>query len=133
MSWNIFEILETAADVFSAAPTSQIKDSEARVRKKDKKRDKYFRKKVNAGIVLATIVLFIIVFKDPLPAKDYVQTLIVTSLIGISISSLLFFILNLMQLYYFKSIFKLLFFSCSVIAFCIAFVLCVYYKSGVFI
>ncbi|SDI17616.1 hypothetical protein [Chryseobacterium jejuense] len=133
MSWNIFEILETAADVFSAVGTSPIKDSEARARKKDKKKDKYFTEKVSAKFILASVVLFFVVFHKPLPIGDQTTALIVSSLIGTAISALLFFLLNLMELYYFKSIFKLLLFSCSVIAFFIALVMCVYYKSGVFI
>ncbi|HCM36119.1 MAG TPA: hypothetical protein DF603_18420 [Chryseobacterium sp.] len=62
-----------------------------------------------------------------MPAENYVQTLIVTSLIGFAISGVFFFILNLMELYYFKNVFKLLLFSCSVIAFFIALVMCVYF------
>lgn len=133
MSWSIFEILETAADVFSAVATSPIKDSEARVRKKSKKKDKYFTEKVSAKFILASVVLFFVVFHKPLPIGDQTTALIVSSLIGTAISALMFFLLNLMELYYFKSIFKLLLFSCSVIAFFIALVMCVYYKSGVFI
>jgi glucan phosphoethanolaminetransferase (alkaline phosphatase superfamily) len=133
MSWNIFEILETAADVFSVVATSPVKNSEARLRKKDKKKDKYFTEKVSAGLILASVILFFVVFHKPLPIGDQTTALMVSSLIGTAISGLLFFLLNLMELYYFKSIFKLLLFSCSVIAFCIALVMCVYYKSGVFI
>ncbi len=133
MSWNIFEILETAADIFSVVATEPVKDSEVRARKKSKKEDKYFTEKVSAGFMLASVVLFFIVFHKPLPIGDQTTALMVSSLIGTAISALLFFLLNLMELYYFKSIFKLLFFSCSVIAFFIALVMCVYYKSGVFI
>lgn len=133
MSWNIFEILETAVDVFSVVTTSPIKDSEARARKNRKKEDKYFTEKVSAGFILAAAVLFFFIFYKPLPIGDQTTALIVASLIGIALSALLFFLLNLMELYYFKSIFKLLFFSCSVIAFFVALVMCIYYKSGVFI
>lgn len=133
MSWNFFEVLETVADAFSAVATNPMKDSEARTRKKDKQKDKYFTEKVSAGFILASVILFVIAFKDPVPAENYVQTLIVTSLIGFAISCVLFFVLNLMELYYFKNVFKLLLFSCSVIAFFIALVMCVYFQSGVFI
>lgn len=133
MSWNIFEILEMAADVFSVVTTGPVKDSEVRARKKDKKKDKYFTEKVSARFILAATVLFFITFYKPLPVGDQTTALIVASLIGIALSALLFFLLNLMELYYFKSIFKLLLFSCSVIAFFIALVMCVYYKSGIFI
>ncbi|MGE8432221.1 branched-chain amino acid ABC transporter substrate-binding protein [Chryseobacterium joostei] len=133
MSWNFFEVLGMAADAFSAVATQPVKDSEARTRKKDKQKDKYFTEKVSAGFILASVILFVIAFKDPVPAENYVQTLIVTSLIGFAISCVLFFVLNLMELYYFKNVFKLLLFSCSVIAFFIALVMCVYFQSGVFI
>ena len=133
MSWNFFEVLETVADAFSAVATNPVKDSEARTRKKDKQKDKYFTEKVSAGFILASVILFVIAFIDPVPAENYVQTLIVTSLIGFAISCVLFFVLSLMELYYFKNVFKLLLFSISVIAFFIALVMCVYFQSGVFI
>lgn len=101
--------------------------------KKSKKEDKYFTEKVSAGFILASVVLFFVVFHKPLPVGDQTTALIVASLIGTAISALLFFLLNLMELYYFKSIFKLLLFSCSVIAFFVTLVMCIYYKLGIFI
>ncbi|MDN3694099.1 branched-chain amino acid ABC transporter substrate-binding protein [Chryseobacterium tructae] len=133
MSWNILEILGLLADAASIVATEPVKDSEARARKKDKKKDKYFTEKVSAGFILASVFLFFVVFHKPLPVGDQTSALIVSTIIGVAISGVLFFLLNLLELYYFKSIFKLLFFSCSVIAFFIALVMCVYYKSGVFI
>ncbi|MGU3373896.1 branched-chain amino acid ABC transporter substrate-binding protein [Chryseobacterium sp. M5A1_1a] len=133
MFWNIFEILGGVADVVSAMTTEPVKDSEARARKKSKEKDKYFTEKVSAGFILASVILFAIAFKGPLPAENHVQTLIVTSLIGVAISCLLFFVMNVLELYCFKNIFKLLLFSCSVIAFFIALTMCVYFQSGVFI
>ncbi|MFP3831784.1 branched-chain amino acid ABC transporter substrate-binding protein [Chryseobacterium sp. SIMBA_028] len=133
MPWNFFDGLEMMADVFSATGTHPIKDSKARTRKKGKEKDKYFTEKVSAGFILASVILFVIAFKDPLPVENYIQTLVVISLIGFAISCVLFFVLNLMELYYFKNVFKLLLFSCSVIAFFIALVMCVYFQSGVFI
>lgn len=101
--------------------------------KKESKRSKYFTEKVSAvALVLAAFGLFI-VFKDPLPVQNYTQTLIVSSLIGIGISLLVFFVLYVLELYYFKTLFKLLLFSCSVIIFFISVILYVYFKSGWFI
>lgn len=133
MSFNILEALGAAVDIISnvSSGSSSMRVSESR--KKSKKKDKYFTEKVSAGFILASVVLFFIVFHKPLPIGDQTTALIVASLIGTAISALLFFLLNLMELYYFKSIFKLLLFSCSVIAFFIALVMCIYYKSGVFI
>lgn len=131
MSWNILEVVGSIVDVISNTSSGSTRISS--VQKKDKKKDKYFTEKVSARFILAAAVLFFIVFYKPLPVGDQTTALIVSSLIGVSLSALLFFLLNLMELYYFKSIFKLLLFSCSVIAFFIALVMCVYYKSGIFI
>ncbi|WP_330745649.1 branched-chain amino acid ABC transporter substrate-binding protein [Chryseobacterium sp. CP-77] len=101
--------------------------------KKESKRSKYFTEKVSAvALALAAFGLFI-VFKDPLPVQNYTQTLIVASLIGIGISLLVFFILYVLELYYFKTLFKLLLFSCSVITFFVSAVLYIYFRSGFFI
>lgn len=131
MSWNILEVVGIIVDVISYTGSGSTRISSAS--KKDKKKDKYFTEKVSARFILVAAVLFFIVFYKPLPVGDQTTALIVASLIGIALSALLFFLLNLMELYYFKSIFKLLLFSCSVIAFFIALVMCVYYKSGIFI
>ncbi|QBA21200.1 branched-chain amino acid ABC transporter substrate-binding protein [Chryseobacterium indologenes] len=101
--------------------------------KKESKRSKYFTEKVSAvALALAAFGLFI-VFKDPLPIQNYTQTLVVASLIGTGISLIVFFILHVLELYYFKTLFKLLLFSCSVIAFFVSAVLYIYFRSGFFI
>lgn len=135
MAWDIFEAL---GDVLNGVDLlSGSSSSSARLNFNDttskKKKSKYFTEKVSAGLMAVAGVLLFFVFKDPLPAENYTQTLIVASLIGTAISGILFFLLNLMELYYFKNFFKLLLFSGSVILFFIALVLCVYFKSGVFI
>lgn len=131
MSWNILEVVGVIVDVVSSTSSGSTRISSTS--KKEKKKDKYFTEKVSARFILAAAVLFFIVFYKPLPVGDQTTALIVSSLIGTALSGLLFFLLNLMELYYFKSIFKLLLFSCSVIAFFIALVMCIYYKSGIFI
>jgi hypothetical protein len=98
-----------------------------------KKKSKYFTEKVSIGFTVIAAVLLFFVFKDPLPTKNYIQTLIVASLIGVAVSGILFFLLHVLELYYFKSLFKLLLFSGSVILFFISLVLCVYFRSGLFI
>ncbi|SHF48833.1 branched-chain amino acid ABC transporter substrate-binding protein [Chryseobacterium sp. OV279] len=135
MAWDIFEAL---GDVLNGVDLlSGSSSSSARLNFTDKtskkKKSKYVTEKVSAGLIAVAGVLLFFVFKDPLPAENYTQTLIVASLIGAAISGILFFLLNLMELYYFKNFFKLLLFSGSVILFFIALVLCVYFKSGVFI
>lgn len=135
MAWDIFEAL---GDVLNGVDLlSGSSSSSARLNFTDKtskkKKSKYFTEKVSAGLLAVAGVLLFFVFKDPLPAENYTQTLIVASLIGTAISGILFFLLNLMELYDFKNFFKLLLFSGSVILFFISLVLCVYFKSGVFI
>ncbi|AZA82839.1 branched-chain amino acid ABC transporter substrate-binding protein [Chryseobacterium lactis] len=142
MSWNFLDVLEGVFDVLelfssgSGSKSSSERKSlnyDERVQSKVVVRSKYYTEKISAGFILAAIVLFIIIFKNPLRAENYVQTLIVASLIGIAISFVVFFVLHVFECFYFKNIFKLLLFSCSVIAFFISFVLCIYFKSGIFI
>lgn len=133
MSFNILEILESVVDLTSNVGSGSGSMRVSTGPKKSKKGDKYFKEKVSAGFILAAAILFFVVFHKPLPVGDQTTALIVSTVIGTAISGVLFFLLNLMEIYYFKSIFKLLFFSCSVIAFFVALVMCIYYKSGVFI
>ncbi|WP_336687109.1 branched-chain amino acid ABC transporter substrate-binding protein [Chryseobacterium bernardetii] len=133
MSFNVLEVLGAAVDIISNVSSGSSSMRVSGSSKKSKKEDKYFTEKVSAGFILASVVLFFVVFHKPLPVGDQTTALIVASLIGTAISALLFFLLNLMELYYFKSIFKLLLFSCSVIAFFVALVMYIYYKLGIFI
>ncbi|AZB25543.1 branched-chain amino acid ABC transporter substrate-binding protein [Chryseobacterium bernardetii] len=133
MSFNVLEVLGAAVDIISNVSSGSSSMRVSGSSKKSKKENKYFTEKVSAGFILASVVLFFVVFHKPLPVGDQTTALIVASLIGTAISALLFFLLNLMELYYFKSIFKLLLFSCSVIAFFVALVMCIYYKLGIFI
>ncbi|NML71098.1 branched-chain amino acid ABC transporter substrate-binding protein [Chryseobacterium sp. RP-3-3] len=134
MAWDLLEALGNVVnvlDLFSGSSSSARLNYNNKSAKKRK--SKYFTEKVSSGLIAVAAVFLFIVFKDPLPEENYVQTLIVISLIGIAISSILFFLLNVMELYYFKSLFKLLFFSGSVIVFFISLVLCVYFRSGLFL
>jgi len=95
-----------------------------------KKKSKYFTEKVSICLIVLAGLLFFFVFKDFLPDENYTQTLIVVSLLGTAVSGLLFFLLYVMELYYFKNIFKLLLFSGSVILFFISLGLFIYFRSG---
>lgn len=132
MSWNFFEIFEAVADVLSfvGSLSSDVSDDK---KVKIKKESKYFTEKLSSGLLLVSAVLLFFVFKDPLPPENYAQTLIVISLIGLAISLVLFFILYTLEKYYFKSVFQWLLFSGSVVLFFISVVLCVYFKSGIFV
>lgn len=97
-------------------------------RDKVKKKSKYRVEWWSGSLLLVSTILLFFVFKEPLPAKDFIQTLIVCSIIGFVISFVVFFVLYHLGLYYFKSLFKLLLFSSAVILFSVEIVLCIYYK-----
>lgn len=138
MAWNLFEILGNISDALdvlhlfgggsSSSASLNYNDKPAK-----KKRSKYFTEKVSAGFIIAAVVLLFFVFKDALPAENYTQTLVVASLTGTGISGILFFLLYVLELYYFKNLFKLLLFSGSVVLFFTSLVLCIYFRSGLFI
>ncbi|MBW7675000.1 branched-chain amino acid ABC transporter substrate-binding protein [Chryseobacterium chendengshani] len=99
---------------------------------KPKKKLKYYVEWWSGSLLLISSILFFLVFKDPLPIENFLQTLLVCILIGCVISFVIFFALYHLGLYYFKSLFKLLLLSCSVIVFSVAVILCVYYRSNLF-
>jgi len=88
---------------------------------------------VEWSFLLLAAILFFIVFKDPLPIENNVQTLTVCSLIGVVISFVMFFALYHIGLYFFRNILTLLLFSLSIILFIVATVFYIYFKSGIFI
>ena len=142
MLGDFFEVLDTLFSISGLLNSGSVSSRSKADRKslnyneepqkKESKRSKYFTEKVSAVLIILAAFSFLIVFKDPLPAQNYTQTF-VTSLIGIGISFVLFFTLHVMELYYFKSIFKLLLFSCSVMGFFISVVMYIYFRSGLFI
>ncbi|WP_027386162.1 hypothetical protein [Chryseobacterium gregarium] len=132
MSWNFFEIFDIITDFLGLIGnvSSDVSDDK---KGKIKKETKYFTEKLSSGLLLVSAVLLFFVFKNPLPSENYVQTLIVASLIGLAISLILFFILYTLEKYYFKSVFQWLLFSYSVLLLFISIVLYVYFKSGIFV
>ncbi|MGK6341742.1 branched-chain amino acid ABC transporter substrate-binding protein [Chryseobacterium sp. DT-3] len=135
MAWDLLEALGNVLNVLDLFASSSSSSAKINYKGKStkKKKTKYFTEKVSLGLIAVAAVFLFIVFKDPLPEKNYMQTLIVISLIGIAISSVLFFLLHVMELYYFKSLFKLLLFSISVILFFISLLSFIYFKSGLFL
>lgn len=146
MGWNLLDVFGFIFDIvgffisdsgsesrFRSNADRESLNYDERPQKKEAKRSKYFTEKVSTVFIAAAALSFFIVFKDPLPAGNYMQTLVIASLIGLGIAFLLFFILHVIELYYFKNLFKLLLFSSSVIVFCISVVLFIYFKSGIFI
>ncbi|WP_312299823.1 branched-chain amino acid ABC transporter substrate-binding protein [Chryseobacterium sp.] len=146
MSWNLLDVFGFIFDVvellssnsgsgarFHSKSDLKSLNYDEKPQKKDSKRSQYFTEKLSVIFIAVAALSFFMVFKDPLPEENYIQTIVVASIIGLGIAFLLFFILHVMELYYFKNLFKLLLFSSSVIAFCISVVLCIYFKSGIFI
>lgn len=128
MNWNFLDILDIVFDALELFGSNSSSDLSYHEKPK-----KVFYRKVSAVFLFSSAVLFFFVFKDPLPFEKYVQTLIVASLIGVTISFLLFFVLHSLEKYYFKSVFQWLFFSVSVMSFFISLVLWIYFKSGLFV
>lgn len=143
MLGDFFDLLDTLFSVsglFQSGSESSFSSSDRKSlnydekpQKKEFERSKYFTEKVSALALVLAAFSFFMVFKDPLPAQNYTQTLVVASLIGTGISFVVFFILYVLELYYFKTLFKLILFSCSVIVFFISAVLYIYFRSGFFI
>ncbi|PXW13713.1 hypothetical protein C8D70_108118 [Chryseobacterium sp. CBTAP 102] len=143
MLGDFFDLLDTLFSVSglfqSGSESSRSKADrkslhyDEKPQKKESKRSKYFTEKVSAVALVLAAFSFFIVFKDTLPVQNYTQTLIIASLIGTGISLIVFFILHVLELYYFKTLFKLILFSCSVIVFFISAILYIYFRSGFFI
>jgi len=136
MSWSFFDFLDVFVDgVSSLSSGANPGGFENEIKKHNRKtrKYKYYTEKVSLRFIVTAAFFFFIAFQGPLPAENHTQTIIIGSLIGLAISFLLFFILHVLEVYYFKSLFKLILFSCSVIVFMISLVFCIYFKSGIFI
>ncbi|WP_445431258.1 branched-chain amino acid ABC transporter substrate-binding protein [Chryseobacterium indoltheticum] len=131
MSFNIFDGLDFLADLLSLESSSKSESVNSK-KNKNSKKSKYTTALWSGGFLLIASILYFIVFKDPLPEENYVQTLLICILIGFLISFVLFFSLYQLGIFYFKSLLKFIFFSGSVILLLISFVLFMYYKSGIF-
>jgi hypothetical protein len=131
MPFNIFDGLDALVDLLTL-DFSKNSSSRSAVTRKSSKKSKYTTELWSGSFLAMASILYFIVFKDPLPEENYVQTLLVCTLIGFLISFVLFFSLYQLGLFYFKSVFKFLLFSFSSVLFTISVVLIVYYKSGLF-
>ncbi|MCI3938659.1 branched-chain amino acid ABC transporter substrate-binding protein [Chryseobacterium aahli] len=131
MSLNIFEIIEGIVDFICLLTDYNSSDSNNNG-KKFRKKSKYTVKLWSGGFLLIASILFFIVFKNPLPDKDFVQSILVCVLIGLVLSFIVFFSLFHLGLYYFRSVFEFLLFSGTFILLMIALVLYVYFKSNLF-
>lgn len=130
MPFDFFDGLGVVLDLLNLDLGSSSKFSSDE--KKKNKRSKYRGEIWSAAFVVVASFLLFITFNDSLPEENLTQSIIVCSLIGLVISFIIFFSLYHLGLYYFKSIFKFLFFSCSLVLLMISSVLYIYFKSNLF-
>lgn len=131
MPFNIFDGLDALLDLLTL-DFSKNSSSKSAGSKKPSKKSKYTTELWSGSFLVIASILYFIVFKDPFPEENYIQSVLICTLIGFAISFILFFSLYHLGLFYFKSLFKLIFFSGSVILLVISFVLFIYYQSGIF-
>lgn len=132
MPFNFFDGLGIIGDLLGFLGNSSDSVS-INEKEKSTKNSKSFVEWLSGSLFLLSAILFFLVFKDPLPPKNLPQTLIVCSIIGLVVSFVVFFVLYHLGLYYFKSLFKLLLFSGSVIIFSAAVIFLIYFKSEMFL
>ncbi|MCD1118067.1 branched-chain amino acid ABC transporter substrate-binding protein [Chryseobacterium turcicum] len=130
MPFNIFDGLDVLLDLLSL-DFSKNSSSKSPADKKFSKKSKYTTELWSGSFLAMASILYFIVFKDSLPKENYIQSMLICILIGFLISFVLFFSLYHLGLFYFKSLFKLLLFSFSIIVFIISIVVIVYFKSGI--
>ncbi|UZT97617.1 branched-chain amino acid ABC transporter substrate-binding protein [Chryseobacterium fluminis] len=134
MQFDFFDIVEGIGDIFTIFGDGKSSSKNLGYDKgpKTKKKSKYIVEKISAGFLLIASILLFIVIKDILPLESEVNTILVISLIGLGISFIFFFVLHVLELYYFKSIFQLLLFSVSSILMFTSLLMTVYFRSGIF-
>ncbi|MFL9833290.1 branched-chain amino acid ABC transporter substrate-binding protein [Chryseobacterium terrae] len=130
MPFDWFDGLDLLVDFLSLDFSK--KSSKNSDKNKYSKKSKYTTELWSGSFLVIASILYFIVFKDSLPEENFILTLSICVIIGLAISFVIFFSLYHLQLFYFKNIFKFLFFIVSVILLIISFVLIIYFKSGIF-
>ncbi|MFC0428717.1 hypothetical protein [Chryseobacterium scophthalmum] len=131
MPFDFLDGLSVLAEFLSFGSSSKS-SSDSEKNTKPSKKSKYTTELWSGSFLVIASILYFIVFKDPFPEENYIQSVLICTLIGFAIYFILFFSLYHLGLFYFKSLFKLIFFSSSVILLAISFVLFIYYQSGIF-
>lgn len=131
MNFDFFDFLDLCGNVlnlFNGGSSDTI-----RYDLPDKKKErKYVFEKISTVLYLISAVLLFFVFKNPTVSDNYIQAVVIASVLGFAVSLIIFFVLYLFGKYYFKSIFQWLFFSLSVVSLWVSVFLWVYFKSGIF-
>lgn len=136
MSWNILDAIGLVFEALDLLSSGSFKTENLNYHESAKspkrKKYKYFVEWVSTSFVLISCVLLFIVFKDPLLVDSLFQTVCIAILIGFIIAFICCFALYILEFFYFKSFFSMLFFCTSMIVLGMAFVLCLYFRSGLF-
>jgi hypothetical protein len=130
MNFDFFDLLDTCGNALDLLSNSS--SGATKFTRNKKKKTKYVTEKISAVLYLFSAVFFFLVFRNPPASDTYVQSVVVASILGFAVSLVIFFILNVLEIYHFRSVFQWLFFSLSLVSFCISFVLWIYFKSGIF-
>lgn len=130
MSFDFFDLLDTCGNALDLLSDSS--PGATKFTRNKKKKTKYVTEKISIVLYLFSAVFFFLVFKKPPVSDTYVQSVVIVSILGFAVSLVIFFILNVLETYHFKSVFQWLFFSLSVVSFCISVILWIYFNSGIF-
>lgn len=136
MSWNILDavgLVFEALDLLGSgsSKTESLNYNES-TKSSKRKESKCFVEWVSTSFVLISCVLLFIVFKDPLLVDSLFQTVCIAILIGFVIAFICCFAFYIVEFFYFKSFFSMLFFCTSMIVLGTASVLCLYFRAGLF-
>lgn len=131
MNFDFFDFLDLCGNVLNLFNGGSSDAIEYDLPDKRKER-KYVFEKIGTVLYLISAILFFFVFKNPPVSDNYIQAIVIVSVLGFAVSLIIFFVLYLFGKYYFKSIFQWLFFSLSVVSLWVSVFLWVYFKSGIF-
>ncbi|MCX8531373.1 branched-chain amino acid ABC transporter substrate-binding protein [Chryseobacterium luquanense] len=127
MPFDFFDGLEILIEFLDFGFSSKSSSDTEKTSKYSKK-SKYTTELWSGSFLVIASILYFMVFKNPLPEENYIQTLLICILVGFVISFIAFFSLYHLGLFYFKNLSKLLLFSFSLILFIISVVFIVYFK-----
>jgi len=122
-----FDILGLVIDAGASLPSDNPQNDKIK-----NSRIKYLAEKTSIVFLILASVLLFFVLKNPFPLENFIKTIIVISLIGLAISFIFFFILYVLEKFYFRSFVQLILFCCSSIILSITLVMFIYFESGIF-
>lgn len=132
MNFDFFDFLSICGNVLNLFFGSSSGSTNYNHIPEKKKERKYVIEKISTALSAFSAVFFFFVFRNPPVSDHYIQSLVIISILALAVSLVIFFVLNVLEKYYFKSVFQWLFFSLSVVSFCISVILWIYFKSGMF-